>query len=608
MRPIGAAVLAAAGLLAAQDFHVTKGAAPGYVPDRVCGGCHRELWESYQHVGMSHSFSRPRQSDAIESFGGKPFVHQKSQQWMELVWRDGALLFRRWQTGPDGKPVNLFEQQVDWILGSGHHSRTYLYRTPGGELYQLPLAWYSQTQSWGMAPGYDRRDHEGVTRRVRHECLFCHNAYPEIAEERKSYWRAQTFPAELPEGIGCQRCHGPGAAHVEAVRSGKMEEIHSSIVVPSRLDPARRNDVCYECHMQASVSLPGLRRFDRDLYSFRPGQQLSDSMLHLDVTEEGRTRGERFEINHHPYRLEQSRCFIASRGRLSCLSCHDPHRVVPAEDRAAHYRSVCTGCHKAAHDPPIDAATADCVACHMPKRRTQDVVHVVMTDHLIRRKPAGAELLTPLDERDPQLAEIDFLEPAAAPGGAVGELYRAAALVRASGGSSAAAVRRLQDAIARAHPAEIEPYLDLGMGLLRQKQYAALEKTTLAILEREPKNAQATEWLGAAQFWLGRTDEGLATIGKSLALDPDRAEAHFNLGLLLESKERCADAIPELLRATQLRPNLAAAWYHLGQCYVASDQREEAVAAYRRALAIEPQHSRAAAALERLTTSAGSRK
>jgi hypothetical protein len=56
-------------------------------------------------------------------------------------------------------------------LGSGDHARTYLCQTPGGETFQLPLAWYSQIRGWGMAPGFDRPDHEGVLRRVRRECL-----------------------------------------------------------------------------------------------------------------------------------------------------------------------------------------------------------------------------------------------------------------------------------------------------------------------------------------------------------------------------------------------------------------------------------------------------
>src|SRR5256885_5435114 len=54
-------------------------------------------------------------------------------------------------------PIYELEEPVDWILGSGHHARTYIYRQPDGELYQLPLAWYAQTKSWGMAPGYEDR-------------------------------------------------------------------------------------------------------------------------------------------------------------------------------------------------------------------------------------------------------------------------------------------------------------------------------------------------------------------------------------------------------------------------------------------------------------------
>jgi hypothetical protein len=151
---------------------------------------------------------------------------------MELRWREAKLVFRRWQLDDAGHPINVFEQPVDWILGSGHHARTYLYQTPNGEIYQLPIAWYSQTSEWAMAPGYDRADHQGVLRRVRHECLFCHNAYPEIAAEtRDGFWRKQTLPTALPEGLGCQRCHGPGAEHAGlALGSADGASVRAAIV------------------------------------------------------------------------------------------------------------------------------------------------------------------------------------------------------------------------------------------------------------------------------------------------------------------------------------------------------------------------------------------
>ena len=61
----------------------------------------------------------------------------------------------------------------------------------------------------------------------------------------------------------------------------------------------------------------------------------------------------------------------------------------------------------------------------MPRRRTQDVVQVVMTDHRIQRGPGGPALLAPLAERDPVLTELRILD--GVPTGALGEIYRAAA-------------------------------------------------------------------------------------------------------------------------------------------------------------------------------------
>ena len=194
-----------------------SGTAAGYIDDGGCAICHPATFASYQGVGMAQSLRSPANAVPVEDPGKARFDHAASQQHFELVRADDALLFRRWQSDAQGRPINAVEQKVDWVLGSGHRSRVYLYAAPGGELFQLPVAWYAQEGRLGMAPGYDRADHDGLTRRIRRECLFCHNAYPEQAAGSDARWSPQTFPAQLPEGTGCQRCHGPGAAHVRAV-------------------------------------------------------------------------------------------------------------------------------------------------------------------------------------------------------------------------------------------------------------------------------------------------------------------------------------------------------------------------------------------------------
>jgi tetratricopeptide (TPR) repeat protein len=543
----------------------------GYVDDSTCASCHADRAKTYQHVGMAKSFYRPRAGMFIEDFDAPPYFHERSRQYFEMRRRGDEVIFRRWQVAADGTPVHLFEQKVDWILGSGHHSRTYLYATPGGELYQLPLSWYTATGEWRMAPGYDRPDHDGVVRRVRHECMFCHNAYPAAAPDRLSYWRPQTFPAQLPEGIGCQRCHGPGAKHVE---TGTRD----TIVNPVRLGTKLRNDICYECHMQPTVIISGLRKFGRDIYSFRPGQALDDYAHRIDIDEEDLPRAERFEINHHPYRLEQSRCFTESEGRLSCLTCHDPHRKITG---AAHYRKACMSCHQTPH-----RVTEDCTSCHMPKRRPQDVVHTVMTDHFIRRTPGGPELLAMREEREPAITRVESAD----------ELYDTVAFVRATGGANAALVQKLERLLRERKPAEIEPYLDLASAMLRHRRWQDLDGLTAAILAREPQQELALEWRAIARAALTRDTEEAIGVLSSL----QRPEALFNAGVFLAGRGRTEEAMKLYERALAARPNLAAAWYRLGEAKRECGDDFGALIAFRRAAAIEPTHVRALEALRAL--------
>ena len=613
--------------LAVLGVAVTAGAAPGYVADEVCATCHSELARSFAEVGMAKSFYRPGPGREIEDFADARFVHSPSGERYEMVRQEGGrLLFRRHQLDPDGRPVNPFEVEVDWILGSGHHARTYLYRTPGGELYQLPIAWYGQTGKWGMAPGYDRPDHEGVTRRVRRECMFCHNAYPDVEAGSDARHRPPHYPAALPEGVGCQRCHGPGAEHARrAVRGGREtpERVREAIVNPARLAPARRDEICLGCHLQPAVAQPGVRRVGRPDYSFRPGEPLADYLVQVDVREAGREPEERFEINHHPYRLMQSRCFRESAGRLSCLTCHDPHRKVPAAGRAAHYRAACRQCHGAEACPETRhgggapaAAAADCVSCHMPERRTQDVVQVTMTDHLIQRRAAPAvERLRPLAESDPELLEVRLLEQPGGPAGEEAEIYRALAVVRAHGRAVPSAIDRLQVLLGRpgaaASPSRTELELDLASAHLVARRFADAERTLVALLGRGDLGADeplAREWLAVARSSLGRHDEAIELLRAARDQSPDRPETRFNLGRLLLLTGKPGEAAAELERAVALRPNFAAAWFRLGDARAAAGQSAAAEDAYRRALAVDPHHTDAYLALADLLRAGGKRE
>ncbi len=57
----------------------------------------------------------------------------------------------------------------------------------------------------------------------------------------------------IPNGIDCERCHGPGELHIKEKFEGKIidiaNEIDFSIVNPAKLPIDLQFDVCQRCHI-----------------------------------------------------------------------------------------------------------------------------------------------------------------------------------------------------------------------------------------------------------------------------------------------------------------------------------------------------------------------
>lgn len=642
VRPVLLAVSLVAAPGPAQTAETAEpDASGGYVDDAVCATCHAELATSYREVGMARAFGDTVTVEELETWSTPDdpeagrFFHEPSGRWYEMRRSaPGARpVFRRWHMDEEGEPIDVFETEVDWTLGSGHTSRSYLVHLPGGELFVLPVAWYSQGGHWAMAPGFDAAEHLGLMRRVQRECMFCHNAYPPRVETQPDrHADPHLFPTDLPHGTGCQRCHGPGADHVEAAYVGGLDDAaRSRIVNPGRLEAELRDDVCEQCHLQPSVALTPTRRFGRRAYSYRPGEALDEYIVYFDPEEQGWQRSERFEINHHPYRLRQSPCFLESSSAtaapaedsveaststdLSCLTCHDPHRKVPEPQRVAHYRQACQSCHavnacglermtepRAAlprHMRGVDAG--NCVGCHMPRRRTRDVVHVVMTDHKIARLPGGedpdADLTAPRDEFTPTLVDMDFYLPGSAPAGALGEVYKAYGVELIGG--NAESFEHLRRMLPRSGTEASEPWLQLARNYLQGREGERALEILRRVLEREPDNARALTWVGLVQ-----APSDLAGAARTLETARERSDFEdpdllYNLGVVYGHAERHEEALATLRRTVELRPLHAAGWMQLGLLHQRLQRHDEAAEALRRSLEVEPRTARARIALAR---------
>jgi predicted CXXCH cytochrome family protein len=598
--------------VAAAVFLASRQGAPaapqGYADPSACRSCHQAIYDDYQQTPMGRSFFLPAAGRLLGDWEqNNRFYHQPSNRYYEMILDAGRPFVRRYQLDDQGRRINFIEKQVTHIMGSGERAQSYLHQSPDGRIIELPVAWYSQEQSWGMAPGYDRKKHAGFTRQVNHKCMFCHNGYPDAPGERaRQGWDADVrFPQQLPLGIDCQRCHGPGAEHVRAALEPQPPQtIRNAIVNPARLSPARQLDVCMQCHLETTTfRLPeSYRRFGRPFYSYRPGEPLGDYIVHFDHAP-GTGHDDKFEIVSAAYRLRQSACFEKSGAELTCTVCHDPHRRVSPDQRASHYRARCLGCHDAT--PALrdthtglgeNMSESNCVACHMPSRRTEDVVHVVMTDHRIARRKPDRDLLAPLREKTDQeqryQGEVVLYFSREGLPAAVRDLYLGIAQVKEKANLSAG-LPLLAEAVRRQQPPQPEPYFEWAEAQAASGDRQGAIENFRQALDRDPAFVQAHNNLANLLADQRRYKEAIGHYRRALELDPGSADIGTNLGLALLDSGDGTGAIEAFRAAAASHQTYPEAHFNLGSALLAQGQVNEAYDALATALAIEPAHAKA---------------
>jgi len=497
-----------------------NGQPSGYTGSSVCASCHAEIAESYAQTPMALSSGKMEGSVFQESLAQAKFVHAQSGVTYRTFKEKTQTFFEYLREGKRSPRDDLRGKvRLDYFIGSGAAGRSYV-SVLGGHLFQAPVSYYSQTGKWDISPGFQEYDHAHLSRPIEVRCLECHASQLQPIQGTQNRFAETPF---LEAGISCERCHGQGAGHV--LRKQNRDPMGlPDIVNPAKLAPARRDSVCSNCHLSGEARI---LKAERAHSTFKPGDLLSDYVLSF-VWSDRQTNN--LTVTSHVEKLSQSRCRQSSGTRLWCGSCHSPHAVIPASERAQHYRQKCLACHQdtgcTGRKEARARAADDCISCHMPKSPTVDVGHTVFTNHSIPRRP-------------PELAEQNS---------------RLAGTSLRAFGTAAASSR------------------DLGLAYAE----AATGQKNAAFAERSFEHLKSIEGMlsGAAPALLqlaflydGKQDRerAMQLYRKALAADPSQVVALLNLGALLAQQQQFQEAISLWQEALRQNPGLETASIYLAQ-------------------------------------------
>lgn len=366
-----------------------------YVGINTCKSCHQDIYNSYIKTGMGKSFDLATKEKSVADYSHSSLYDKPSNLHYKAYWQSDSLFFKECRI--EGKDT-LFQriEQVNYIVGSGQHTNSHL-QVVNGYMNQMPMTFYSQKNKWDLPPGFENGHNTRFTRKIGLECMSCHNAYPDFVLGSENKFRS------VPQGINCERCHGPGSIHVAQRSMGTKIDtskyIDYSIVNPAKLSIERQFDLCQRCHLQGNAVLKEGKSF----YDFQPGMKLSDYITIF--LPKYKNADDEFIMASHADRLKQSQCFIKSykeadskslrpyKEALTCVTCHNPHISV-RETKEQTFNSACNSCHGSGKKSKLECSeksviksdkTANCVSCHMPSSGSIDIPHVSVHDHYIRK-------------------------------------------------------------------------------------------------------------------------------------------------------------------------------------------------------------------------------
>jgi tetratricopeptide (TPR) repeat protein len=527
---------------APQDPLSSSHAVRGYVGNDVCARCHHTIYQSFIQTPHAHASGR-----ASENLVAGSFTHHKSKVTYQ-VYSESGKVWMSFQRSDD--PLVQGKRQLLYYIGQGRRGTTYLFAVDG-YYFETPINLYTAKRMWDMAPAYGDAREIPMNLPALPSCMDCHVSGIRSPIDGTEYRYAS--PLFYFAGVTCERCHGPGSSHVAG----------GSVVNPAKLAPERRDQVCMQCHLEGNAAI---ERLGKHLYQYSPGDDLSDFVRYYvfsDYGKPGLRAASQFE------QLAKSGCKQKSGDAMSCTSCHDPHRSIPADQKVAFYRAKCLACHGAQFGEKHHANQPDCTQCHMPANASQDIAHTAVTDHSIPRRvrlgpgpePEGVRV------RSPSIPRLVAFPPSKSADDDIRDLALA------------------WQSIVNSGMTEAEPQAERLLG-----QAAAIS----------PNDAPVLAALAYVEQERGQNDKAREMYRKALTLDPSLVDVETNLGVLEAKSGQLQDAVKLWEDAFRRAPGRSNIGMNLARVFCSAKQFKDARDYVMRVLEFNPDYGPAKSLLKQL--------
>jgi hypothetical protein len=491
----------------------------GYVGSVACVECHARISASFSQTRMGRSLTTISPATVAKLPIPASFDNPAVNRHFDVFSQNGKLYQSEYAIGPGGDVIFRNTQEVKWIIGAGANGYSGLVQR-GEYLFEAPLSFFTTPQRWESSPGYEQRD-IGFHRPVIAACISCHSGRPNPADEETGKFAPIPFD-QTP--IGCENCHGPGAAHVRSMRPGGDRSQGSLIVNPGKLSADRENDICMSCHEAGDARVP---RPGKTYQDFRPGAPLDETVSILMAPLKPGDPDARDHVQHY-FEMSMSKCFRASARQLRCATCHDPHFQPTAAETPAFFNQKCMTCHDGQSCTAPGAArhstapSDNCIGCHMPRRDAPETAHTSLTNHRILARPGEPWPDEAFRQATPELPDLVHLN-------------------RVRG--------------AEEHVSELDLLEAYRQIAERKPDYAAAYNRTLTDLEQtNPDHAAVQEGLGRRELSSGSVDQAIAHLRRAIELNPQGGMAYSLLSEALARRGNLDEAIASSEKAVSLAP------------------------------------------------------